>query len=75
MFTNECLGELAYEATTSAIVMAGIFVAFLVEHASHRLARKFLTRSQYSDEVVSVMVLEAGIIFHSICKHIYDTTL
>ncbi|KAI1497842.1 hypothetical protein F5X99DRAFT_353693 [Biscogniauxia marginata] len=66
MFTNECLGEIGYEATTSAILMAGLFVAFLVEHASHRLARRFLTRFQYSDEVVSVMILEAGIIFHSI---------
>ncbi|KAI0595424.1 hypothetical protein F4775DRAFT_375687 [Biscogniauxia sp. FL1348] len=66
MFTNECLGGLSYEATTSAIVMAGIFIAFLVEHTSHRIARRFLTRSHYSDEVVSVMVLEAGIIFHSI---------
>ncbi|KAI1495103.1 hypothetical protein F5X96DRAFT_202560 [Biscogniauxia mediterranea] len=66
MFTNECLGELGYEATTSAIVMAGIFIAFLVEYLSHRIARKFLTRSSYSEEVVSVMVLEAGIIFHSI---------
>ncbi|KAI5917024.1 hypothetical protein F4810DRAFT_716867 [Camillea tinctor] len=66
MFTNECLGELSYEATTSAVVMAGIFIAFIIEYTSHRVARKFLTRTHYNDDVVSVMVLEAGIIFHSI---------
>ncbi|KAF4150838.1 hypothetical protein CNMCM8927_005487 [Aspergillus lentulus] len=37
MFTNECLGELEYEATTSAIVMAGIFLSFLVEYIGHRI--------------------------------------
>lgn len=37
MFTNDCLGELAYEATTSAVVMAGIFLAFLVEYIGHRI--------------------------------------
>lgn len=37
MFTNECLGELNYEATTSAIVMAGIFLAFLTEYIGHRV--------------------------------------
>lgn len=37
MFTNECLGELAYEATTSAVVMAGIFLAFLLEYVGHRI--------------------------------------
>jgi zinc transporter 1/2/3 len=37
MFTNECLGELEYEATTSAVVMAGIFLAFLLEFIGHRI--------------------------------------
>lgn len=37
MFTNDCLGELEYEATTSAVVMAGIFLAFLVEYIGHRI--------------------------------------
>ncbi|KAJ5095919.1 hypothetical protein NUU61_005275 [Penicillium alfredii] len=37
MFTNDCLGELDYEATTSAIVMAGIFLAFLFEYIGHRV--------------------------------------
>ncbi|EHY59676.1 hypothetical protein ABEF92_008234 [Exophiala dermatitidis] len=36
MFTNECLGELEYEGTTSAIVMAGLFLAFLFEYLGHR---------------------------------------
>ncbi|KAI1381275.1 Zip-domain-containing protein [Hypoxylon crocopeplum] len=66
MFTNECLGELGYEATTAAIVMAGLFFAFTVEATSHRLAHKFWARSHYNDEVIGVAVLEAGIIFHSL---------
>ncbi|RHZ65156.1 putative ZIP Zinc transporter [Aspergillus thermomutatus] len=37
MFTNECLGELEYEATTSAVVMAGIFLSFLFEYIGHRI--------------------------------------
>lgn len=37
MFTNDCLGELEYEATTSAVVMAGIFLAFLIEYIGHRI--------------------------------------
>lgn len=30
-FASECLGELDYEATTTAIAMAGAFMTFLVE--------------------------------------------
>lgn len=37
MFTNECLGELDYEATTSAVVIAGISLAFLFEYIGHRV--------------------------------------
>lgn len=37
MFQNECLGELAYEATTAGILMAGIFLSFLVEYLGNRL--------------------------------------
>ncbi|KAL7624636.1 high-affinity Zn(2+) transporter zrt1 [Parahypoxylon ruwenzoriense] len=66
MFNNECLGELGYEATTAAIVMAGLFLAFAIENATHRLAQRFWKRTQYNDEVVGVAVLEAGIIFHSL---------
>lgn len=36
MFTNTCVGELAYEGTASAIAMAGIFLAFLLEYGAHR---------------------------------------
>ncbi|TLD12253.1 uncharacterized protein PgNI_03620 [Pyricularia grisea] len=71
MFANECLGELEYEATTSAIVIAGIFLSFLVEFIGKRIvlarmARSPGTVSRLSPETVSVFVLETGIIFHSI---------
>lgn len=36
MFTNNCLTGIDYEATTSAVVMAGLFVAFLVEYFGYR---------------------------------------
>lgn len=36
MFTNQCLTGIDYEATTSAVVMAGLFVAFLVEYSGYR---------------------------------------
>jgi solute carrier family 39 (zinc transporter), member 1/2/3 len=75
MFTNECLGELEYEATTAGILMAGIFIAFSIEYLGHRLAAKFWSRNQYNDEVVSILVLEAGIIFHSICKFYLNSLL
>ena len=38
MFANECLGELKYEGTTSAIVMAGAFLAFLLQYISMRVS-------------------------------------
>ncbi|KAI1145260.1 hypothetical protein F4825DRAFT_444361 [Nemania diffusa] len=67
LFANECLGRLDYEAVAAAIVLAGLFIAFLVEHVSHRVARKYWSRSNtHADDVVSVSVLEAGIIFHSL---------
>ncbi|KAK5630346.1 hypothetical protein RRF57_006061 [Xylaria bambusicola] len=66
MFTNPCLGELEYEAVTAAIVLAGLFIAFLVEHISHRVARKYWSKTPDSNDIVSVLVLEAGIIFHSL---------
>lgn len=101
MFTNECLGELDYEATTSAVVMAGIFLAFLFEYVGHRIisargdttidsnsqdaSRKGTHPSEISQQRTtlahlghshgdptkpntrfSVLVMEAGIIFHSI---------
>ncbi|KAF4981816.1 hypothetical protein FZEAL_2443 [Fusarium zealandicum] len=77
MFGNECVGELQYEATTSAIVMAGLFLSFLVEYIGHRVvlaktkASAGLSQSQkkstfLSAEVVSILVMEIGIIFHSL---------
>ncbi|KAI4226129.1 MAG: hypothetical protein LQ349_006935 [Xanthoria aureola] len=38
MFGNECLGELKYEATTTAIVVAGAFLTFLLQYSSLRLS-------------------------------------
>jgi zinc transporter 1/2/3 len=106
MFTNECLGELDYEATTSAVVMAGIFLAFLFEYIGYRVtaarAAKAVTspsepsspeQSSRKEDVpshpqstlaqmghshgvaldptrpitqFSVIVMEAGVLFHSI---------
>ncbi|OIW29309.1 hypothetical protein CONLIGDRAFT_662315 [Coniochaeta ligniaria NRRL 30616] len=39
MFKSDCLGELAYESTSSAILMAGIFLSFLVEYLGIRLVQ------------------------------------
>lgn len=36
MWTNDCMKELEYEATGSAITMAGIFLAFLIEYIGNR---------------------------------------
>ncbi|KAF2114280.1 ZIP zinc transporter-domain-containing protein [Lophiotrema nucula] len=111
MFTNECLGELAYEATTAAIFMAGIFLSFAIEYLGARFvlwrqkksagappdteatrtttvdnksANDSNTSTQtattshtddrgththmhgYAEEQLGVMVLEAGVIFHSL---------
>ncbi|KAJ6440960.1 Zinc/iron permease [Purpureocillium lavendulum] len=77
MLGNKCLGDLGYEAVTSAIVMAGIFLSFLVEFVGHRivLAKTRSTasmspadraRAMLSSEVVSILVMEAGILFHSL---------
>ncbi|KAL8991580.1 MAG: hypothetical protein Q9177_000041 [Variospora cf. flavescens] len=97
MFANECLGGLQYEATTSAIVVAGAFLTFLLQYSSFRLydARSRTVASSHSDmghpesmsgdvsdkssqtnvqvkehvprmdDPLSVLILEAGIIFHS----------
>ncbi|KAK3987643.1 hypothetical protein QBC44DRAFT_245352 [Cladorrhinum sp. PSN332] len=80
MFQNECLGELSYEATASAILMAGIFLSFLIEYAGSRLVdwhqSKERARNLESDtqvplstprtDMVNIAVLESGIIFHSL---------
>jgi len=53
MFSNPCLGELSYEATTAAIVMAGIFLSFLVEYIGRRFAQSKMAKvgsaSEHSD--------------------------
>lgn len=36
MWGNDCMGELQYESTGTAITMAGIFLAFLIEYIGHR---------------------------------------
>ncbi|KAF3937829.1 hypothetical protein ABW19_dt0206913 [Dactylella cylindrospora] len=78
MFGNECLGELKYEATPAAILMAGIFLSFIVEYLGFRFVQwrnnKEKSRSEplgatkpgLSNEILSVSVMEAGILFHSL---------
>ncbi|KAK4185396.1 putative zinc-regulated transporter [Podospora australis] len=79
MFQNECLGDLGYEATASAILMAGLFLSFLIEYAGIRFMQwhqaKEAARSPESipvdgaapkTDMVNITVLEAGVIFHSL---------
>ncbi|KHO01040.1 Zinc/iron permease [Metarhizium album ARSEF 1941] len=77
MFTNKCIGDLGYEGTTSAILMAGIFLSFLVEYIGQRivfakarsvasLTKEEQAQALLSTEVVSILVMEAGILFHSL---------
>ncbi|RSL40206.1 hypothetical protein CEP54_016171 [Fusarium duplospermum] len=67
-----------YEATTAAIVMAGLFLAFLIEFIFSRILRgqmakqaevSYATISQTTlakVESTNVTIMEAGIIFHSL---------
>lgn len=78
MFENECLGELKFEGTAASILMAGLFLSFLVDYAGQRLARWHAAKKTTSldggspsqvttsTELVNVTLLEAGIIFHSL---------
>ncbi|ODA75992.1 hypothetical protein RJ55_08274 [Drechmeria coniospora] len=77
MFGNKCIGNLGYESVASAIVMAGLFLSFVIEYGGHRIvlakARSAETLSPetkakaiLSTEVVSILVMEAGILFHSL---------
>lgn len=79
MFGNKCLGDLGYEATTAAILMAGLFLSFIVEYVGQRivlaktraaasLSRQEQAKALLSTEVVSILVMEAGILFHSLRK-------
>ncbi|RKL15166.1 hypothetical protein BFJ68_g5804 [Fusarium oxysporum] len=87
MFGNECLGELQYEATTAAIVMAGLFISFLIEFCVQRAMRWQLTKKTETDsaylspkavekaEMANITIMEAGIIFHSIPGDSFFITL
>ncbi|KAF5024864.1 hypothetical protein F66182_3103 [Fusarium sp. NRRL 66182] len=78
MFSNPCLGELLYEATTAAIVMAGLFISFLIEFCVHRAMRWQAAKKAETDstflspkavekaEMANISIMEAGIIFHSL---------
>lgn len=77
MFTNECIGTLDYEAVTSSIVMAGLFISFVVEYIGQRVVSAKLQREAsltskeraqtvLSSEVVNILVMELGILFHSL---------
>ena len=80
MFENECLGILEYEGTASAILMAGLFLSFSVDYAGQRFAQwhsakkaasvegTSLGLATRSAELVNVAMLEAGIVFHSLCE-------
>ncbi len=110
MFANECLGRLTYEATTSAIAVAGFFLSFLVEYIGSRIVASRAARAAGQSDVehnhnsdisddnkeapttrtvadlghshslaqpdskLSVVVMEAGIIFHSTSK-LHDQTV
>ncbi|KAK8052701.1 ZIP zinc transporter [Apiospora saccharicola] len=67
MFENKCLGRIPYEATPAAILLAGVFVSFVVEFLSHRFfARRQTDDQQASSDLVNIFVLESGILFHSL---------
>ncbi|KAK8084464.1 hypothetical protein PG997_005735 [Apiospora hydei] len=68
MFQNKCLGEIDYEATPAAILLAGVFVSFAVDFLSHRFfsRRQADEQQQANNELVNIFVLESGIMFHSL---------
>lgn len=77
MFTQPCVGDLGYEGTTSAIVMAGIFLSFVVEYIGQRIVQnkirseaaltsKERSSAILSSDTVNILVMEMGIVFHSI---------
>ncbi|VVT46902.1 uncharacterized protein SAPINGB_P001444 [Magnusiomyces paraingens] len=113
MFSSECVGTLSYEGVSTSIMLAGLFIAFLIEYTFNRLLsnrQKKLQRKNscdgqvleqkpttgsdnenmnnekhqvqvsqvpngghnHSDSLIdphdklSVMIMEAGIVFHSI---------
>ncbi|KAK8134093.1 hypothetical protein PG984_006105 [Apiospora sp. TS-2023a] len=75
MFGNECLkGRVDFEGTTAAIVMGGLVVSFFLDYGFHRLEDHIKSQSnttttasaRFSDDFVNVVILELGIVFHSI---------
>ena len=77
-----------YEATTAAILMAGLFMSFLVEYLGYRFVKSrakkaaaaqsmqgavMSVQSVRSLELVSVYIMEAGVIFHSMSKPPFPT--
>lgn len=82
MFQNECIEGINYEGTAAAICMAGIFVSFLIEYFGHRYMHSRLDKKMANAspeelsaekhsarmELVSINIMEAGIIFHSVSK-------
>ncbi|KAH7129884.1 hypothetical protein B0J13DRAFT_588137 [Dactylonectria estremocensis] len=78
MFTNECLGELEYEGVTAAVVMAGLFISFLIEFVVQRAMRWQAQKKTETEEIsasanaaasaemANITIMEAGIIFHSL---------
>ncbi|CCD43593.1 hypothetical protein BofuT4_P064350.1 [Botrytis cinerea T4] len=79
MFGNSCLGELKYEATTTAIMMA--VLALRTPHAKRKAVKDHPTSTlahlshhhdnnsvgtTHANDGLSIFILEAGIIFHSL---------
>jgi zinc transporter 1/2/3 len=77
-----------YEATTAAILMAGLFMSFLVEYIGYRFVKSrakkaaaaqsmqgtvMSVQSVRSLELISVYIMEAGVIFHSMSKLFFST--
>lgn len=80
MFQNDCIEGIQYEGTAASICMAGIFVSFLIEYFGHRYIHARLDKQRASAcpedvmsvekhcarmELMSVHIMEAGIVFHS----------
>lgn len=79
MFGNECLADYnLFEGTTATIFMVGMFLSFFVEFMAHRHGQDSghsaaTTSTAAMSEKKSrsnVLILEAGIIFHSICEFV-----
>ncbi|KAG9199209.1 hypothetical protein G6514_008956 [Epicoccum nigrum] len=53
MFGNECLGELAFEGTTAAIFMAGLFLSFLADYLGARFVQWRAKKQSHVDSEIS----------------------